>query len=348
MGFLSALSLSRLKEGLAKTRNEMMRKVHRIVAGKRKIDDALLDEIEEALLLGDVGVAVTARIVDRLRERVARERYEDAAEIERLLREEVAALFAGEAPVTDGTVIAIPPGIRPFVILVVGVNGVGKTTTIGKLAHHYRAAGKRVIIGAADTFRAAANEQLEIWARRAGVEMVRQKAGADPGAVAFDTVQSARAKQADVVIIDTAGRLHTKANLMEELKKIHRVVGKLMPDAPHEVLLVLDATTGQNALQQARLFHDAVGVTGLVVTKLDGTAKGGVVIGVSGELGVPVKYIGVGENIAAAYTLVLHAALWLPITLLGFYYMARQGVRWQDFARATRTVPETGPEALTD
>ncbi len=297
MGFLDKFKLSRLMEGLAKTRDSVIEKVTRVIKAKRKIDDELLDEIEEILLLGDVGVATTSTIIENLRERVKRERYEDAEELHHLLREEMAALFKENDIRTDGTSIEVPEGVSPFVIMVVGVNGVGKTTTIGKLAFNYRSSGKHVIIGAADTFRAAANEQLEIWAQRAGVDIIQQKHGSDPAAVAFDTLQSALARKADVVIIDTAGRLHTKANLMEELKKIKRVMAKIMPDAPHEVLLVLDATTGQNAIQQARQFSQAVDVTGLVVTKLDGTAKGGVVIGVSSELAVPVKYIGVGEQI---------------------------------------------------
>ncbi|MCZ7555240.1 MAG: signal recognition particle-docking protein FtsY [Bacteroidia bacterium] len=297
MGFLDKFKLSRLMDGLAKTRDSVMEKVTRVIRAKRKIDDALLDEIEEILLLGDVGVATTSTIIDNLRDRVKRERYEDAGELHRLLREEVAKLFRENDIRTDGTSIEVPAGVSPFVIMVVGVNGVGKTTTIGKLAFNYRSSGKHVIIGAADTFRAAANEQLEIWAQRAGVDIIQQQHGSDPAAVAYDTLQSALARKADVVIIDTAGRLHTKTNLMEELKKIRRVMSKLMPDAPHEVLLVLDATTGQNAIQQARQFGQAVDVTGLVVTKLDGTAKGGVVIGVSSELSIPVKYIGVGEQI---------------------------------------------------
>ena len=297
MGFLDKLKFNRLKEGLAKTRDSVMAKVARVIKAKRKIDDELLDEIEEILILGDVGVATTARIIDRLRERVKRERYEDASELGRLLREEIAALFERHNVSTNGTAIELPAGVSPYVIMVVGVNGVGKTTTIGKLAYNYRSSGKRVIIGAADTFRAAANEQLEVWAKRAEVEIIQQQHGSDPAAVAYDTLQSALSRKADVVIIDTAGRLHTKANLMEELKKIKRVMAKLMPDAPHDVLLVLDATTGQNAIQQAKQFSDAVEVTGLVVTKLDGTAKGGVVIGISSEMGMPVKYIGVGEQI---------------------------------------------------
>lgn len=297
MGFLDAFKLSRLKEGLTKTRDAMITKVQRLIKAKRKIDEGLLEELEELLLLGDVGVATTTAIIDALRERVRKERYENADELLRLLREEVTRLFPDGEVRTDGNAIELPEGPRPYVIMVVGVNGVGKTTTIGKLAYNYRKSGKQVLIGAADTFRAAANEQLEIWAKRAGVDIIQQQPGADPAAVAFDTLQAAMARQADVVIIDTAGRLHTKTNLMEELKKIKRVMGKLRDDVPDDVLLVLDATTGQNAIQQATQFGAAVGLTGLVVTKLDGTAKGGVVIGVSGEMKLPIKYIGVGEGI---------------------------------------------------
>ena len=298
MGFLDKFKFSRLKESLAKTRDNIIEKVTRVIRAKRKIDDALIDEIEEILLTGDVGVATTTLIIERVRERVKRDRYEDSEELLRLLREEVTALFRGEKILTDGIAIEIPKGVTPpYVIMIVGVNGVGKTTTIGKLAYNYRASGKNVIIGAADTFRAAANEQLEIWAKRAGVDIITQQHGSDPASVAFDTLKSAISKNADVVIIDTAGRLHTKSNLMEELKKIKRVMSKLQPDAPHDVLLVLDATTGQNAIQQANQFKKAVGINGLVVTKLDGTAKGGVVIGISSELEIPVKYIGVGEQI---------------------------------------------------
>lgn len=298
MSFLDTLKFSRLKEGLAKTRDNIVDKVTRVIKAKRKIDDALLDEIEEILLTGDVGVATSTLIIDRVKERVRKERYEDSEELLRLLREEVAALFTGEKVKTNGITIEIPETISPpYVVMIVGVNGVGKTTTIGKLAYNYRMSGKKVVIGAADTFRAAANEQLEIWAKRAGVDIIQQAHGSDPASVAFDTLKSAIAKNADVVIIDTAGRLHTKTNLMEELKKIKRVMTKLKDDAPHDILLVLDASTGQNANRQAHQFRKAVQINGLVVTKLDGTAKGGVVIGISSELGLPVKYIGVGEQI---------------------------------------------------
>lgn len=297
MGFLDKLKLTRLKEGLAKTRDNIIAKVQRVIKAKRKIDDALLDEIEEILITGDVGVETTSKIIDRVRERVRKERYEDSDELLRLLKEEIATLFVGEKVLTDGTSLLIPESAPPHVIMIVGVNGVGKTTTIGKLAYNYRSSGKRVVIGAADTFRAAANEQLEIWAARAGVEIITQQHGSDPASVAFDTLKSAMARSADVVIIDTAGRLHTKLNLMEELKKIKRVMSKLKVDAPQETLLVLDATTGQNGIQQARQFQKAVEVNGLIITKLDGTAKGGIVIGISNDLNIPVKYVGVGERI---------------------------------------------------
>lgn len=296
MGFLDAFKFARLKEGLAKTRENILGKITKLITTKSKIDDELLDGIEETMLAGDVGVTTTARIIERVRDRVKKERYENPSDLDKLLRDEIQRLFV------DGTTagadpFVIPPGHVPHVVLVVGVNGVGKTTTIGKLAYNYRTAGRKVMIAAADTFRAAANEQLEIWAQRAGVEIIRQAQGADPGAVAYDALKSAIAHGTDVMIIDTAGRLHTKVNLMEELKKIKRVLQKQVPDAPHEVLLVLDATTGQNAIAQAKQFMSAIGISGLVLTKLDGTAKGGVVIGISLELNIPVKYIGVGEQI---------------------------------------------------
>ncbi len=297
MGFLDSLKFSRLKEGLTKTRDNIVQKVQRIVRAKRKIDAELLDEIEEILITSDVGAKTSMDIIDRIRDRVKSQGYEDASELMRLLREEVGAFLADEPVKTDGTSILIPDAKRPYVVMIVGVNGVGKTTTIGKLAHNYKTSGYEVLIGAADTFRAAANQQLEIWAERAGVGIIQQKPGADPASVAFDTLQSAVARNADVVLIDTAGRLHTRSNLMEELKKIKRVMSKIHAEAPHEILLVLDATTGQNAIQQAKLFDEAVQLTGLVVTKLDGTAKGGVVIGISHEMKMPVKYIGVGEQI---------------------------------------------------
>lgn len=286
----------KLKIGLTKTREAIFGKVAQLVSGKTKIDEAMLDHLEEILISSDVGVETTLRMLSNIKRRVKEEHYESPDQLLIMLKEEITkALHVNghEAQVErDANILA-----KPHVIMVVGVNGVGKTTTIGKLAHNFKQAGKTVIIGAADTFRAAANEQLEIWAQRAGVEIVRQQQGADPASVAFDTLSSALAQNADVVIIDTAGRLHTKTNLMEELKKIRRVLEKRLPGAPHEVLLVLDASTGQNALQQARLFHQAVGVTGLVLTKLDGTAKGGIVLAISSELNIPVKFIGVGEQI---------------------------------------------------
>jgi len=296
MGFFDALKLSRLKEGLARTRESLVGKVQRILASRSSIDDALLDSLEEILLAADVGTATSTRIIGRLKERVKKEKYEDAKELERILRDEIQGLFLNETE--DGAdPMAVPSGHRPHVIMIVGVNGVGKTTSIGKLAHAFRESGKKVMIAAADTFRAAANEQLEEWARRAGVEIIQQKHGSDPAAVAFDALNAALARGTDIVIIDTAGRLHTKVNLMEELKKIGRVLQKLAPGAPHEVFLVLDASTGQNAVQQAKEFSKSVGVTGLILTKLDGTAKGGVVMSISSELGIPVRFIGVGEQI---------------------------------------------------
>jgi len=296
MGFLDAFKFTRLKEGLAKTRENILGKITKLITTKSKIDDELLDGIEETMLAGDVGVTTTARIIERVRDRVKKERYENPSDLDKLLRDEIQRLFV-DGTTSGSDPFVIPPGHLPHVVLVVGVNGVGKTTTIGKLAYNYRMAGRKVMIAAADTFRAAANEQLEIWAQRAGVEIIQQAQGADPGAVAYDALKSAIAHGIDVMIIDTAGRLHTKVNLMEELKKIKRVLQKQVPDAPHEVLLVLDATTGQNAIAQAKQFMSAIGISGLVLTKLDGTAKGGVVIGISLELNIPVKYIGVGEQI---------------------------------------------------
>ncbi|MBI1805909.1 MAG: signal recognition particle-docking protein FtsY [Ignavibacteria bacterium] len=296
MGFLDKFKLGRLKEGLAKTHESLFGKVQKILFGKTKIDDELIENLEEILIAGDVGVATAATIIENIRKRVKQDRYENPAELDGLLRDEIQKLLVnGSTSLNDP--FTLPSNNKPHVVMIVGVNGVGKTTTIGKLAYNYKTAGKKVVIAAADTFRAAANEQLEIWARRAGVEIIRQAHGADPGAVAFDALKSAVAQNADLMIIDTAGRLHTKVNLMEELKKIKRVLQKIVADAPHEVLLVLDASTGQNAIQQVKHFTAAVGVTGLVLTKLDGTAKGGVVLGISNELNIPVKFIGVGEKI---------------------------------------------------
>ena len=285
-----------LEQGLVKTKQGIFEKLSRAVAGKSKIDDAILDDIEEALIASDIGVETTLRIVERLEERVAREKYMNSAELSKILRETIEELLnVGE----DGNGISEPFdfSVKPYVIMVVGVNGVGKTTTIGKLASRLTLSGKKVVLGAADTFRAAAVEQLTIWSERAGVPIVKQKMGADPASVAFDAVSSAKSSGADVVLIDTAGRLHNKVNLMNELTKIKNVMKKVIPDAPHEVLLVLDGSTGQNAYQQAKEFTKATDVTALAVTKLDGTAKGGVVIGISDQFKIPVKFIGVGEKI---------------------------------------------------
>ena len=286
----------RLESGLEKTREGIFGKIGRLVKGKRTIDDALLDDIEEALVTSDVGINTTLDIIERIKKRAARDRYLSSEELQTLINDEIALLLEENTSSRPADFDA-PLNNHPHVIMVVGVNGVGKTTTIGKLAWRYAHAGRSVLIGAGDTFRAAAIEQLETWAERAGVDIVKQRHGADPAAVAFDTVQSAVRRSADVAIIDTAGRLHTKTGLMNELSKIKRVMGRQVRDAPHEVLLVLDATIGQNALRQAEEFTRSVDVTGLVVTKLDGSAKGGIVIGISNEFKVPVKYIGVGESL---------------------------------------------------
>ena len=294
MGILG--TFQKFRNGLAKTRDSIVAKLDHAINAKSTIDAELLENLEEILLAGDVGVQTTALILDNIKRRVKEEKYESSRHLMVLLKDQVATLLHSNGNESDD-VMKLPPTPRPHVIIVVGINGVGKTTTIGKLAYNYRNLGYKVVIGAADTFRAAANEQLEIWAKRAGVEMVQQARGSDPASVAFDALSSALAKNADILIIDTAGRLHTKTNLMEELKKIKRVLQKRLPGAPHEVLLVLDASTGQNGLQQARFFTDAVNVTGLVLTKLDGTAKGGIILAVNQELKIPVKYIGVGEQI---------------------------------------------------
>ena len=264
-------------------------KIGRAIAGKSRVDDDTLDAIEEALIESDMGVETTLKVIDNLEERVDRDKYMSQDELRGMLREEISALIPETAPLTLS--------VKPYVILVVGVNGVGKTTTIGKLAWYWKNQGKRVLLGAADTFRAAAVDQIDIWAQRAGVEIVKQQMGSDPAAVAYDTVKSAVARGSDVVLIDTAGRLHNRVDLMNELTKIRNSVRKVIPDAPAEVLLVLDASTGQNAFAQAKEFARATDITGLVVTKLDGTAKGGVVVGVSDRFGIPVRYIGVGEKI---------------------------------------------------
>ncbi len=289
-------TLTKLKAGLAKTRDSIVNKVQRLAATKSKIDDELLNQLEEILIAGDVGVETSNLILANLKQRVKETKYESTAQLVALLKEEVAAILDMKDD-KEPSLAILPEVSKPHVVMVVGVNGVGKTTTIGKMAYQYRQAGYKVVIGAADTFRAAANEQLEIWAKRAGVDIVQQSHGSDPAAVAFDAINSAVSRQSDVVIIDTAGRLHTKTNLMEELKKIKRVMDKRLPGAPHEVLLVLDASTGQNGLQQVKYFTAAVNVTGIVLTKLDGTAKGGIVLAISNEMKLPVKFIGIGESI---------------------------------------------------
>ncbi|HEY6953117.1 MAG TPA: signal recognition particle-docking protein FtsY [Bacteroidota bacterium] len=294
MGILG--TFQKIRNGLAKTRDSLVAKLDYAIRAKSTIDEQLLETMEEILIAGDVGAQTTSLILGNIKRRVKEEKYESSEHLVRLLKEEIAGLLSSNG-LPDEILVKLPSSPRPYVVTVVGINGVGKTTTIGKLAYIFRNLGYKVVIGAADTFRAAANEQLEIWARRAGVEMVQQAHGADPASVAFDSLSSALAKNADVLIIDTAGRLHTKANLMEELKKIRRVLGKKLPGAPHETLLVLDASTGQNGLQQVRYFTDAVDVTGIVLTKLDGTAKGGIILAISHELKIPVKYIGVGEQI---------------------------------------------------
>lgn len=292
-----------LDKGLVKTRESFFGKLTRAVTGKSTIDDALLDKLEEVLISSDVGVDTTLRIIDRISKRVARDKYVDSAELNNILKEEIAGLLEENLSTSSSTSTSTstftfdsPLPSKPYVILVVGVNGVGKTTTIAKLAYNFREAGKSVLLGAADTFRAAAIDQLKIWAERAGVPIVSQQMGSDPASVAFDTVKSAVAAGTDVVIIDTAGRLHNKINLMNELSKIKRVMEKVVSGAPHEVLLVIDGSTGQNAFEQAKQFTSATEVNALAVTKLDGTAKGGVVIGISDQFKIPVRYIGVGEK----------------------------------------------------
>jgi len=285
-----------LDKGLEKTKTSFFSKLSKAVAGKTKVDDDVLDSLEEILVSSDVGVNTTLKIIDRIEARVAKDKYLGTEELNSILREEIAGLLA-ETNVGNEVDFNIPETNKPYVIMVVGVNGVGKTTTIGKLAAQFKKSGKKVVLGAADTFRAAAIDQLQVWADRVGVTLVRQEMGSDPASVAFDTLKSAVAQNADVVIIDTAGRLHNKVNLMNELTKIKRVMQKVVEDAPHEVLLVLDGSTGQNAFEQAKQFTKATEVTSLAVTKLDGTAKGGVVIGISDQFQIPVKYIGVGEGI---------------------------------------------------
>ena len=284
-----------LDKGLEKTKQNVFSKLTRAVAGKSRVDDEVLDELEEILVTSDVGVDTTIKIIRRIEDRVARDKYVSTNELNGILKSEITALLT-ENNTGDNSEWELPQDVRPYVILVVGVNGVGKTTTIGKLAYQFKQAGKKVYLGAADTFRAAAVEQIQIWGERVGVPVIKQQMGADPASVAFDTLQSAKANGADVVIIDTAGRLHNKVGLMNELKKIKDVMKKVVPEAPHEVLLVLDGSTGQNAFEQARQFAAVTQRTSLAITKLDGTEKGGVVIGISDQLKVPVKYIGLGEG----------------------------------------------------
>ncbi|MCR5037319.1 MAG: signal recognition particle-docking protein FtsY [Bacteroidales bacterium] len=284
-----------LNKGLEKTRTSVFDRISKAIIGKSTVDDEVLDNLEEILVTSDVGVDTTLKIIDRIQKRVARDKYVGTSELNKILKDEIAALLQ-ENNSGDGSSFDLPEDKKPYVIMVVGVNGVGKTTTIGKLAYNFKMAGKKVVLGASDTFRAAAVDQLKIWADRVGVPIVSQGMGADPASVAFDTVKSAVAQGADVVLIDTAGRLHNKVGLMNELSKIKKVCQKVIPDAPHEVLLVLDASTGQNAIEQARQFIAATEVNALALTKLDGTAKGGVVIGISDQFKIPVKYIGVGEK----------------------------------------------------
>ena len=301
MGLFSFLTKKKenkedLDKGLEKTKTSVFSRISKAIMGKSTVDDEVLDNLEEILITSDVGVETTLKIIDRIQARVARDKYVGTSELNTILKEEIMGLLQ-ENESGDGTTFDIPSDKKPYVIMVVGVNGVGKTTTIGKLAYNFKKAGKKVVLGASDTFRAAAVSQLQIWADRVGVPIVQQGQGADPASVAFDTVKSAVAQDADVVIIDTAGRLHNKVNLMRELTKIKTVMQKVVPDAPHEILLVLDASTGQNAIEQAKQFTAATEVNALALTKLDGTAKGGVVIGISDQFKIPVKYIGVGEGI---------------------------------------------------
>lgn len=295
-GIFSKKKKETLDTGLEKTKDSVLGKISRALAGKSKVDDEVLDNLEDVLISSDVGVDTTLKIIKRIEERVARDKYVSTSELNGILRSEIEALLT-ESGTIDGDSFVLPAESKPYVIMVVGVNGVGKTTTIGKLAYQFKAAGHKVVIGAADTFRAAAIDQLSVWAERVDVPMIKQKMGADPASVAYDTVASAVAQDADVVLIDTAGRLHNKVGLMNELTKIKRVMQKVVPDAPQEVLLVLDGSTGQNAFEQARQFTAATEVNALAVTKLDGTAKGGVVIGISDQFNIPVKYIGLGEKI---------------------------------------------------
>jgi len=298
MGLFSSFRKAKtedLDKGLAKTKESVFMKLTRVVAGRSKVDDDVLDDLEEVLISSDVGVNTTLKIIERIQARVAKDKFLTTNELNTILREEIQALLIDDK-LDKPNNLDVPDGVKPYVIMVVGVNGVGKTTTIGKLAYQFKKAGKNVVLGAADTFRAAAIDQLVVLSQRVGVPVVKQQMGSDPASVAFDTLASAKTQDADVVIIDTAGRLHNKVNLMNELSKIKKVMQKVVPDAPHEVLLVLDGSTGQNAFEQAKEFTKATEVTALAITKLDGTAKGGVVIGVSDQFQIPVKYIGIGEG----------------------------------------------------
>ena len=294
--FFSKEKKETLDKGLSKTKESVFGKIARVIVGKSRVDDEVLDNLEEVLVTSDVGVDTTLKIIHRIEDRVAREKYVNTQELNHILRDEIADLLT-ENNTASTNDFSVPEGIKPYVVMVVGVNGVGKTTTIGKLAYQYKKAGKKVYLGAADTFRAAAVEQLDIWGERVGIPVVKQKMGSDPASVAFDTLSSAVANDADVVLIDTAGRLHNKIGLMNELTKIKNVMNKVVPNAPHDVLLVLDGSTGQNAFEQAKQFTKATEVTSMAITKLDGTAKGGVVIGISDQFKIPVKYIGLGEGI---------------------------------------------------
>ncbi|MBM4340594.1 MAG: signal recognition particle-docking protein FtsY [Deltaproteobacteria bacterium] len=288
MGFFE-----KLKKGLSKTHQGFVEKIDRLFLGKKTFGPDLLDELEMVLFEADLGVKTTTQLIEGVRQGLKRGELQDPEKVKEYIKQEILRILdSGQKPLSIDF-----SKTKPFVMMVVGVNGAGKTTTIGKIAHQYSTQRKKVLIGAADTFRAAAVEQLEIWANRAGADFIKQSKGSDPSAVAFDSIQAAKARNSDIVFIDTAGRLHTKVNLMEELKKVKRIVGRECPGAPHEILLVLDATTGQNAISQAKLFNEAVGVTGIALTKLDGTAKGGIIVGITGELNIPIRYVGVGEAI---------------------------------------------------
>ncbi|MDG1734776.1 MAG: signal recognition particle-docking protein FtsY [Crocinitomicaceae bacterium] len=293
--FFSKPKKETLDKGLDRTKTSFLSKIARTIVGKSKVDDDVLDDLEEVLISSDVGVETTLKIIEKIEARVKKDKVLGTEELQRILKEEIAQLL-DEGPANNPIQTSFQEGKEPYVIMVVGVNGVGKTTTIGKLAHQFKTAGKKVVLGASDTFRAAAVDQLVIWSERVGVPIVQQGMGADPASVAFDTLQSAKAQNADVVIIDTAGRLHNKVNLMNELSKIKKVMDKVIPNAPHEILLVIDGSTGQNAFEQAKQFSQATDINALAVTKLDGTAKGGVIIGISDQMNIPVKYIGVGEQ----------------------------------------------------